>query len=449
MTKDLTRGRPLTLILQFGIPILLGMLFQQLYNVVDTAIVGKFLGGNALAAVGATGSINFLVVGGSIGICSGMAIPIAQRFGAEDYDSLRKYVTGAVYCCLFFAVTITAFTVIFSRQILQMMNTPADILEMSWAYITTIFAGIPGYILYNMCSGILRSLGDSKTAVVWLVVASVVNIGLDLFFIINLQWGVFGAAFATTISQFLAGFGSLWKVCTGFDVLKMQKGDWEWSWRRIGNLLRLGVPMGLQFSITAIGSVMLQSSVNILGTMYVTATTAANKVSIFLSCPLEAMGSTMTTYGGQNVGAKKWDRIREGLVSCCGLGLIYSLFSLALVLLLGDKLVMLFLDEASAHLVPLSVKLLRTLVYFYLFLAVIFIFRNYIQGMGFSPLATVAGFMEMIARAGVSFFVPVYGFDAACLASPMAWIMADLFLVPAYFYCVKALKKRYPDSNPS
>ena len=449
MTKDLTRGRPLTLILQFGIPILLGMLFQQLYNVVDTAIVGKFLGGNALAAVGATGSINFLVVGGSIGICSGMAIPIAQRFGAEDYDSLRKYVTGAVYCCLFFAVTITAFTVIFSRQILQMMNTPADILEMSWAYITTIFAGIPGYILYNMCSGILRSLGDSKTAVVWLVVASVVNIGLDLFFIINLHWGVFGAAFATTISQFLAGFGSLWKVCTGFDVLKMQKGDWEWSWRRIGNLLRLGVPMGLQFSITAIGSVMLQSSVNILGTMYVTATTAANKVSIFLSCPLEAMGSTMTTYGGQNVGAKKWERLGQGLRACCLLGLIYCLFSLALVLLLGDKLVMLFLDEASAPLVPLALQLLRTLVFCYLLLAVIHIFRNYIQGMGFSPLATVAGFMEMIARAGVSFFVPVYGFDAACLASPVAWIMADLFLVPAYFYCVKALKKRYPDSNPS
>ena len=449
MTKDLTRGRPLTLILQFGIPILLGMLFQQLYNVVDTAIVGKFLGGNALAAVGATGSINFLVVGGSIGICSGMAIPIAQRFGAEDYDSLRKYVTGAVYCCLFFAVTITAFTVIFSRQILQMMNTPADILEMSWAYITTIFAGIPGYILYNMCSGILRSLGDSKTAVVWLVVASVVNIGLDLFFIINLHWGVFGAAFATTISQFLAGFGSLWKVCTGFDVLKMQKGDWEWSWRRIGNLLRLGVPMGLQFSITAIGSVMLQSSVNILGTMYVTSTTAANKVSIFLSCPLEAMGSTMTTYGGQNVGAKKWERLGQGLRACCLLGLIYCLFSLALVLLLGDKLVMLFLDEASAPLVPLALQLLRTLVFCYLLLAVIHIFRNYIQGMGFSPLATVAGFMEMIARAGVSFLVPVYGFDAACLASPMAWIMADLFLVPAYFYCVKALEKRYPDSNPS
>ena len=447
MTKDLTRGRPLTLILQFGIPILLGMLFQQMYNVVDTAIVGKFLGGNALAAVGATGSINFLVVGGSIGICSGMAIPIAQRFGAGDYDSLRNYVAGAVYCSLFFAVSVTTLTVIFSRDILEMMNTPADIIHMSWIYITTIFAGIPGYILYNMCSGILRSLGDSRTAVVWLVIASVVNIGLDLFFIINLHWGVFGAAFATTLSQFVAGFGSLWKVCTGFEVLKMKKGDWRWSWRRIGNLLRLGVPMGLQFSITAIGSVMLQSSVNVLGTMYVTATTAANKVSIFLACPLEAMGSTMATYGGQNVGAKKWDRLGQGLRACCLLAAGYCLFSLGIVLLLGDKLVMLFLDAASASLVPLSIQLLRTLVFCYVFLAAIFIFRNYIQGMGFSPMATFAGIMEMVARAGVSFLVPVYGFSAACLASPAAWVMADLFLVPAYFYCVKTLKKRYPDTQ--
>ena len=447
MTKDLTKGRPLTLIVQFGLPILLGMLFQQLYNVVDTAIVGKFLGGNALAAVGATGSINFLVVGGSIGICSGMAIPIAQRFGAGDHDSMRKYVTGAAYCCLFFAVTITAFTVIFCRQILELMNTPADIIDLSWAYITTIFAGIPGYILYNMCSGILRSLGDSRTAVIWLVVASVINIGLDLFFIINLHWGVFGAAFATTISQFVAGVGSLWKVCRGFDVLKMQKGDWGWSWRRIWNLLSLGVPMGLQFSITAIGSVMLQSSVNVLGTMYVTATTAANKVSIFLSCPLEAMGSTMATYGGQNVGAKKWERLGQGLRSCCLLGGIYCLFTLGLVLLVGDKLVMLFLDEASLPLVPLALQLLRTLVFCYVLLAIIHIFRNYIQGMGFSPLATIAGIMEMIARAGVSFLVPVYGFNAACLASPAAWVMADIFLVPAYFYCIKTLKKRYPAIN--
>lgn len=233
-------------------------------------------------------------------------------------------------------------------------------------------------------------------------------------------------------------------MCRGFDILKLQKGDWGWSWARIRTLLSLGLPMGLQFSITAIGSVMLQSSVNVLGTMYVTATTAASKVSLFLSCPLEAMGSTMATYGGQNVGAKKWDRIHQGLRACCLLGLGYSLFALVMVLLLGDQLVMLFLDEASAYLVPLSIQMLRALVFCYVLLAIIHIFRNYIQGMGFSPLATIAGVMEMVARAGVSFLVPIYGYSAACLASPAAWVMADVFLIPAYFYCVRKLKQRYP-----
>ena len=183
--------------------------------------------------------------------------------------------------------------------------------------------------------------------------------------------------------------------------------------------------------------------------MYVTAATAANKVSVFLACPLEAMGSTMATYGGQNVGAKQWERLHQGLFSCCALGAGYCLFSLALVLLAGEKLVMLFLDRASASLVPLAMQMLRALVFCYVFLGAIFIFRNYIQGMGFSPLATLAGVMEMIARVGMSFLVPVFGYAAACLASPAAWVMADLFLVPAYFYCVRKLKKRYPGDVPS
>ncbi len=447
MTKDLTKGRPLTLILQFGVPILLGMLFQQMYNLVDTAIVGKFLGGDALAAVGATGSINFLVVGGSMGICSGFGIPIAQRFGAQDYDNLRKYVAGAVYCCAFFAVVITAAVVYFCRDILMLMNTPADIIDLSWQYIVTIFAGIPSYILFNMDAGVLRALGDSKTSVKWLIIASIINIGLDLFFIINLQWGVFGAAFATIISQYVAGFGALVKLLRDFDVLKMHKSDWEWSWYRIRKLLGLGLPMGLQFSITAIGSVMLQSSVNVLGTMYVTATTAANKVSMLLCCPLEAMGNTMATYGGQNVGAKKWERLGQGLRTVCLMAVVYCVFALGMVLVIGRPMLTLFLDDASLSLLPLAMQMLMTLVCSYVFLGAIFIFRNYIQGMGFSPMATFAGVMEMVARAGVSFLVPIFGYTAACFASPAAWVAADLFLVPAYFYCVKKLHKLYPDES--
>lgn len=442
MTKDLTRGRPMTLLLQFGIPVLFGLLFQQLYNVVDTAIVGKFLGGQALAAVGSTGSINFLVVGGCIGLCSGFAIPVAQCFGAGDFSGLRKYAAGALWCCVFFSVVITAATLLFGRAILSLMQTPADIYESAWIYIRTIFAGIPGYILYNMTAGILRSLGDSRTPVIWLVAASLTNIVLDLVLIINFGLGVFGAAFATIFSQFLAGFGCLFRVCRGFDVLRMERGDWAWSWQRIGRLMMLGLPMGLQYSITAIGSVILQSAVNVLGTTYVTATTAAQKVSLFLACPFDAMGSTMVTYGGQNVGAGAWKRLHQGVRACTILGVIYALIAMVSVRLAGHWMVMLFLDAGSADLAPLAQHFLWILVVFYIPLALVNIFRFMIQGMGFSPLATFAGVLEMIGRIAVARLVGVYGYAAACYASPAAWILADCFLVPAYFVCARRIRRR-------
>ena len=443
MTKDLTRGRPMGLLLRFGIPILLGMLFQQLYNVVDTAIVGKFLGGAALAAVGSTSSVNFLVVGSCIGLCSGFVIPVAQWFGAGNYSELRKYVAGAAWCGIFFSVLVTAVTLLFGRAILTAMHTPADIFEDAWIYIATIFAGIPGYILYNTAAGILRSLGDSRTPLIWLAVASLTNIVLDLVFIINFSMGVFGAAFATTLSQFLAGFGCLARVCRGFEILRMERGDWAWSWRRIGRLLTLGLPMGLQYSITAIGSITLQSAVNVLGTTYVTATTAANKVSVFLACPFDAMGATMVTYAGQNVGAQKWDRLHQGVLSCTLLGLIYALLALVSVRFWGHAMVMLFLDSASAVLAPLARHFLLVLAAFYFPLSLVNIYRFTIQGMGFSPLATLAGVLEMAGRCLVAQLVGTFGYAAACFASPAAWVLADLFLVPAYLWCARDLRRKY------
>ena len=437
MTKDLTQGRPMKLLLQFGIPILFGMLFQQLYNVVDTAIVGKFLGGGALAAVGSTGSINFLVVGGCIGLCSGFAIPVAQQFGAGDYREMRRYVVGAARCCILCALVVTAATLVFGRAILTAMHTPADIYDDAWRYIATIFAGISGYILYNMAAGILRSLGDSRTPVLWLVAASVTNIVLDLVFILCFRWGVFGAAFATILSQLMAGVGCLVRVCRGFDILKTEPEDWIWSWERIRTLLTLGLPMGLQYSITAIGSIMLQSAVNALGTAYVTATTAATKASVFLACPFDAMGSAMVTYGGQNVGGRKWERLHQGTLACTFLGLVYALLALGAVALLGGPMVMLFLDAESAVLAPLARRFLLAQAVFYFPLAIVNIYRFMIQGMGFTPLATCAGVMEMFGRGLVAHLVASVGYSAACFASPTAWIFADLFLVPAYLWCAR------------
>ena len=309
MTKDLTKGSPMRLLLSFGVPILFGFLFQQLYNVVDTAIVGQTLGGNALAAVGSTSSISFLVVGFTTGVCGGFAIPIAQQFGARNERELRRYVAGSLWLCLIVGLLLTAATVLLCGDILTLMDTPQDIYHRAWLYIVTIFAGMPGYFLYNMCAGILRSLGDSRTPVIWLVAASLLNVVLDIVCIVTFHMDVFGAAFATIFSQYVAGFGCLVRLCRGFPVLKMEKGDWAWDGRRIRVLCGMGLPMGLQYSITAIGSILIQAAVNHLGTDYITAVTAASKVHLFLCCPFDAMGSTMATYGGQNVGAAKWERL--------------------------------------------------------------------------------------------------------------------------------------------
>lgn len=443
VTKELTSGKPVKLILGFGIPLLFGFLFQQFYNVADTAIVGRILGGDALAAVGSTGSVNFLVIGFVMGICNGFGIPVSQMFGAGDYKQLRKYVSGSLWLCIVFGALITAGTVIFCTDILRLTSTPDDIFRRAYIYILTIFAGIPAYFLYNMTAAILRSLGDSRTPVAWLVIASVINIVLDIVFILIFKMDVFGAALATVIAQFISGFGCLFRVCRGFDVLAMEKDDWKPSGKQISMLLAMGLPMGLQYSITAIGSVVLQTAVNQLGTMYVTAVTAANKLSMFFCCPFDAMGSTMATYAGQNVGARKLDRLNKGMGSCVILGLIYSAASFAVLLLTGNYLAMIFLDPESAHLIPLVRQFLFTLASFYFPLALVNIVRFTIQGMGFSPIATFAGVLEMIGRGAVAYFVGKIGFDAACFASPAAWVLADMFLIPAYFLCMRRLRKKY------
>ena len=441
MTKDLTKGSPMRLILSFGVPVLFGYLFQQLYNVVDTAIVGKTLGGAALAAVGSTGSISFLVVGFCTGICGGFAIPVAQQFGAGNEKELRRYVAGGVWLCLIFGALLTAATVLLCDTILTVMNTPADIYQRSHAYIGTIFAGLPAYFLYNFCAGTLRSLGDSRTPVIWLIVSSLVNIALDMLFILTFRMDVFGAALATVLAQGLAGVGCLVRLLRGYPILKTERADWCWDRRRIGELCLMGLPMGLQYSITAIGSVMMQTAVNGLGTVYVTAVTAASKVSMFLCCPFDAMGCTMATYGGQNVGAARWERLHQGVRACVVLAAGYAAVILAVVFFCAEPLSMLFLDEASAGLLPLSRQYLLTGALFFFPLALINIFRFMIQGMGFSPLATLAGVLEMAARAALALLVPLFGFTAACFASPAAWLMADVFLIPAYFHCYRRLAR--------
>lgn len=444
MTKDMTTGSPMKLILGFSIPLFFGFLFQQFYNIVDTIIVGRFLGVDDLAAVGSTGSINFLIIGFCIGVCSGFSIPVSHKFGAGDYVGMRKMVANCTWLSGLFAVVMTLLTTFFCRQILILMKTPADIIEGAYKYIWVIFLGIPVTYLYNMLSGIIRALGDSKTPVIFLLISSVLNIGLDLFFIVVLHMGVAGAAWATVISQGISGVLCLLYMIKKFDILHIQKEEWAVESQMMLTLCNMGIPMGLQYSITAIGSVILQTATNTLGSIAVASTTAAGRIGGFLACPFDAMGSTMATYSGQNVGAGKLERVGKGMRSCIWLGAGYSVIALLVSVLFGKQLATLFVEGTETVILE-NVRLfliINTVCYFPL--ALVNIIRFTIQGVGFPRFAILAGVFEMIARALAGIvLVPAFGFVGACLGSPIAWILADAFLIPAYIHVINKLKKSY------
>lgn len=443
MTKDLTQGSPMKLILGFSVPLLFGFLFQQFYNLVDTIIVGRFLGTDNLAAVGATGSVNFLIIGFCMGICSGFSIPVSHKFGAGDLSGMRKVVANCIWLAIGFGVVITLLTTLLCRYILVLMRTPENIIDASYSYIWVIFLGIPTTFLYNMTSGVIRALGDSKTPVIFLVMASFINIGLDLFFIVNLKWGVAGAAWATVISQGISGACCLLFIMKKFDILRIQKDEWAPNRHLMGSLCSMGVPMGLQYSITAIGSVILQSATNTLGSDAVAAVTAAGRITGFLACPFDALGSTMATYGGQTVGAGKLDRLGTGLKSCVMLGAGYSVIAVLVAVFLGEPLATLFLDASEVAIIGNVRFFLICNTAFYFPLALVNIIRFLIQGMGFPTFAILAGVFEMAARTLAGFvLVPLLGFTGVCFGSPIAWVFADIFLIPAYFHVKKILEKR-------
>lgn len=441
--KDLTVGSPMKLILGFAFPMFLGLLFQQFYSLVDTMIVGKYLGVDPFAGVGSTGSLNFIVIGFCMGLCSGFSVPISQSFGAKDFPLLRKMVTNSVWLCTFFSVVITTLMLLFCRPVLTWMNTPENIFEYAYIYIFIIFAGIPCTILYNMTAAILHALGDSKSPIIFLAISSAINIGLDLLLIIVFRMGVDGAALATVVSQGVSGVISIIYIKKKFDILAMEKGDWKLERHLAGKLTGVGIPMGLQYSITGIGSVILQTAVNGLGSIYVASMTAGSKINIFLACPFDALGQTMAPYAGQNIGARKLDRVGKGLRAACIIGFIVSGLMVIVVKLFGDQLTMLFLDEKDPVIMQNSTQFLIIVSAFYCLLTLVNTVRFTIQGMGFSSLAIIAGVMEMIARgiAGM-LLVPAFGYLGACYSSPLAWLLADAFLIPAFFLCKRKVARQ-------
>ena len=437
--RDMTKGNVFNIILGFAIPLLLGMLFQQFYSMVDTIIVGKYLGVSALASVGSTGSINFMIIGFCMGVCNGFAIPVAQKFGAGNFKKLRKYVFNSGFLAIVFSVVMTLIVCVFCRQILIAMRTPEDIIQGAYSYIYVIFLGIPATYLYNLLSGIIRSLGDSKTPLFFLIISSIINIILDLFLIIYMHMGVAGAAWATVIAQAVSGILCLIYMRKKYSVLKFESDELKIDGYCIRRLCYMGVPMGLQYSITAIGSVILQAAVNGLGSIIVAAVTAAGKISMFLCCPFDALGSTMATYTGQNIGAGKLERISEGIKKSMIIGSVYSIVALMISVFFGKSLALLFVNENEIEILAKVSENLIIVAAFYIPLCIVNVVRFTIQGMGYSTFAILAGVCEMIARALCGFIlVPIFG--CSMLASPIAWIFADAFLIPAYKYVINKSK---------
>ena len=444
MTKDLTSGSPLKVILMFTLPLVLGNLFQQFYALADTIIVGRFCGVSALASVGATGSVNYLILGFVIGVCNGFAIPIAQLFGARDYKDLRRHVANAAWLCIAGSVVLTVATVALTRPMMELMQTPDDILDGAVVYIGWIFAGIPFIFLYNMVAAIMRALGDSKTPLYFLILTSALNIGLDLLFIIPFHMGVLGAALATDISQVISGVLSFAYLRCKFGVLKMEKGDIAYSKKACGRLLGIGVPMGLQCSITAIGSVIMQWAVNVLGSTAVAAVTAAGKTQGLLTVPLESVGTAMATYAGQNLGASRMDRVRQGVNRALLIILVYALASAFILHFTDVQIMSLFLDTAKeVDIVNMGREYLFWNSVFFIPLGALIVWRYTIQGLGFSTLAMMAGVAEMVARTAVAIvLVPILGYFGAELSNPAAWVAACLFLYPAYKWTCRQLNNR-------
>ena len=437
VTRDMTQGSPLKLILTFSLPLLGGFLFQQLYSFMDTMVVGGVLGTEALAAVGDTGSLNFLINGFCMGICSGFAIPIAQAFGAKDETEMRRYVMHSVYLCAVISVLMGLLTGFFAPQLLRMLNTPEDILPLSVAYIQPVFFAIPVTVLYNMCGGVMRSLGDSKTPVIAITIAALLNIVLDYTFILAFHMGVEGAAWATVISQLISGLWCLLVIRKRFTILKMQPADKRIRAPFVRRLLAMGIPFGLQYSITAIGSLTVTYAVNGIGTIAVAAVTAGGKLSMFFCCVFDALASTMATFAGQNVGAKRLDRINQGLKASSIIGCVYCVLAFVAIYFFGKPLVGLFISQDSADrqlVIDMAQQFLIINSALYIPLLFVNIVRFSIQGLGYTMIAMIAGLMELVGRAVVAMLlVPSLGYDAACFANPVAWILADLFLFPSTF----------------
>lgn len=431
--KDLTKGYPAKVIMKFAIPLMFGYIFQQFYNMADSKIVSTYVSTDALAAVGATAVVFNTIIGFVNGLTQGFTILVANSFGAKDMPRMRRFVAGTIVLTFGVAVTMTILGLLFIVPILEVLNTPAEIMTDAVTYVRIILAGIVFTALYNMCANILRAVGDSKTPLYCLMVAVVVNIVLDLWFVCGFSWGIAGAAYATVISQALAGF-----LCGGFILLRFKevlptKADWKLDKGQYPNLITTGLSMGLMGCIVNIGTIVLQGAINGLGTDIVAAHTASRRVFDILTVTLYTVGITMTTYASQNMGAGKPERVRQGVRHS---NLIVTGITTALIVicyLFGRPLLTWITGTDNPHIVDASVMYLQISIWFFYVLGPLFVLRCTLQGMGRKIIPICSSIMEMVVKVlSASFLVPALQYVGVAFTEPISWIVMIIPLIVAY-----------------
>ena len=442
-TTDLTVGKPLVQILRFALPLVLGTLFQQLYSFADTVIVGRCLGTDALGAVGTTYSLNFLILGFVQGACVGFGIPVAETFGAKDQGGLRKYLFNGALLCVVLSVVFTLFTTLMAGPLLQLIHTPEELYADAVLYIRIIFLGIPATVLYNYASSVLRAMGDSQHPFYFLLAASVLNIGLDYLLIVSMGMGVDGAAIATVLSQLLSG-----GLCAFWFFTRTAKQE-ELTFRGQSSLLSaghckrlayIGFPMGFEYSVSAIGAVIMQDAINLLGSTAVAAQTAGEKIRQMFTLPMESVGMAMATYVGQNHGAHRTDRIQQGIKDGCTIQLTYCVAAWVVIFFVKPYAVGLVLGDADPAVTAGAIQYLAIMSLLFCFHGLLMIFRNTLQGLGYSVQAIISGVGELIGRSlgGLLAVKTGLGYVGICLSNPFAWGLAMLYCM----FMVRRVLKR-------
>ena len=444
MQKDMTAGNPTKIILDFTFPIFIGNVFQQFYNMADTVIVGKFVGTKALAAVGSTGTIMFLILGFVLGMTAGFTVLTAQKFGAGDMKAMRQTVGGAAVLSILVTIVLTVGSMLFMKPLLHFMHTPADMFDDADSDIMIICAGIAAQMLYNLLASVLRALGNSKVPLYFLILSALMNIVLDLVLIIVFHLGAPGAAYATVISQGVSGVLCLVYIVKKIPVLHLEREDWKPKAHLLKIQLGIGIPMALQYSITAIGTMMVQTSLNLLGSGLVAAFTAASKIEQVVTQAYVALGTTMATYCAQNIGAGKIQRIRSGFRSATIMSFVYAVISGILIMTVGKYMTYLFVSGDVAEIMASVDIYLKCVGIFFIPLAVVNLYRNGIQGMGYGILPMMAGVAELVGRGIVAVIAAgKRSYVGVCLASPIAWIFAAALLIVMYFYIMKHDMKKF------